>query len=159
MIVASWLPGWADSKASSALAVSTEAAEPELRTPPPRPRPARAWTRPPMRSLLAAADLAQNRGRLLDARRYLLDAVDRQPYNLTAWRRLMRLALTTADRRGAKAAGKRLLELDPIGTKGHAPARRPPRAVQRPRQRLRDRDRHAAQPGLPGAPAGGTPTP
>jgi len=68
-----------------------------------------------VRSLLAAADLAQNRGRLLDARRHLLDAVERQPYSVTAWRRLLNLTLDMADRPGARAAARRLLELDPIG--------------------------------------------
>ncbi len=115
VIVSAWLPQWADSKANSALAVTTNAKEPELRS-----KTAEAVTGSKLdptavSSLLAAADLAQNRGRLLDARRYLLQAVDRQPYSLTAWRRILLLALDTADRRGASAAAQRLLELDPIG--------------------------------------------
>jgi hypothetical protein len=115
VVVSSLLPAWADSKASSALAVSTRAREPELRAAAAEAELGARLDPTAVRSLLAAADLAQNRGRLLDARRYLLDAVGRQPYDVTSWRRLMRLALTTADRRGAKAAAQRLLELDPIG--------------------------------------------
>jgi len=115
VIVSAALPGWADSKTSAALAVTTQAAEPELQDAAAGAEAAARLDPTAVRPLLAAADLAQNRGRLLDARRYLLDAVDRQPYDVTAWRRLMRLALTTADRPGAKAASQRLLELDPIG--------------------------------------------
>jgi hypothetical protein len=100
VIVSALLPAWADSKATSALAVSTQAAEPELRD--------------------AAAE-AETGARLdptsvRDARRHLLDAVERQPYDVTAWKRLLNLALATADRRGALAAAERLLELDPLGT-------------------------------------------
>ncbi|MDX6718799.1 MAG: hypothetical protein QOJ63_1053 [Solirubrobacteraceae bacterium] len=115
VVVSSLLPAWADSKASSALAVSTRAGEPELRSAAAEAELGARLDPTAVRPLLAAADLAQNRGRLLDARRYLLDAVARQPYDVTSWRRLMRLALTTADRRGAQAAARRLLQLDPIG--------------------------------------------
>jgi O-antigen ligase len=115
VMVSALLPEWADSKASSALAISTTAREPELRDAAAKAEASARLDPTAIRSLLAAADLAQNRGRLLDARRYLLQAVDRQPYSVTAWRRLMNLALDTADRRGARAAARRLLELDPIG--------------------------------------------
>jgi hypothetical protein len=115
VIVSAWLPQWADSKATSALAISTNAKEPELRRASATAQTGSRLDPTAVRSLIAAADLAQNRGRLLDARRYLLQAVDRQPYNLTAWRRILLLALDTADRRGANAAAQRLLELDPIG--------------------------------------------
>ena len=109
------LPAWADSKATSSLAVTTQAREPELQHAAAEAEAGARLDPTAVASLLAAANLAQNRGRLLDARRYLLQAVERQPYSLTAWRRLMQLALLTADRRGAKAAAERLLELDPIG--------------------------------------------
>jgi O-antigen ligase len=115
VMVSALLPAWADSKASSALAISTTAREPELRAATAEAEASARLDPTAIRSLLAAADLAQNRGRLLDARRHLLEAVDRQPYSVTAWRRLMNLALDTADRRGARAAARRLLELDPIG--------------------------------------------
>ncbi|MDX6680695.1 MAG: hypothetical protein QOG94_734 [Solirubrobacteraceae bacterium] len=116
VMVSALLPAWADSEASSALAVSTTAREPELRDATAEAETSARLDPTAIRSLLAAADLAQNRGRLLDARRYLLRAVDRQPYSVTAWRRVMELALDMADRGGARAAARRLLELDPIGT-------------------------------------------
>ena len=109
------MPGLADSKATSALAVTTQADEAELQDAAATAEAGARLDPTAVASLLAAANLAQNRGRLVDARRYLLQAVDRQPYNVTAWRRLLALALDTADRRGAKAAAERLLELDPIG--------------------------------------------
>ena len=115
VIVSALLPAWADSKATSSLAVTTQAREPELQRAAAEAEAGARLDPTAVSSLLAAASLAQNRGRLLDARRYLLQAVDRQPYSLTAWRRLMQLALLTADRRGAKAAAERLLELDPLG--------------------------------------------
>jgi hypothetical protein len=115
VIVSALLPELADSKATSSLAVTTQAREPELQHAAAEAEAGARLDPTAIASLLAAADLAQNRGRLVDARRYLLQAVQRQPYSVTAWRRLMRLALTTADRRGAKAASERLLELDPIG--------------------------------------------
>jgi len=121
VMVSALLPSWADSKASSALAVTTGAGEGELRDAVAEAETGASLDPTAVRSLLAAADLAQNRGRLLEARRYLLDAVDRQPYSLIAWRRILRLALVTADRPGAKAAAERLLELDPIGTRGTLP--------------------------------------
>jgi hypothetical protein len=121
VMVSALLPAWADSKASGALAVNTQAGAGELQHAAAEAETGASLDPTAVRSLLAAADLAQNRGRLLDARRYLLDAVHRQPYSLIAWRRIMRLALVTADRRGAQAAAKRLLELDPIGTRETLP--------------------------------------
>jgi O-antigen ligase len=116
VIVSALLPAWADSQATAALAVSTHAREPELQAASAEADASARLDPTAVRSLLAAAALAQNRGRLLDARRYLLDAVDRQPYSVTSWQRLMKLSLTMADRPGARAAARRLLELDPIGT-------------------------------------------
>ena len=154
VIVSAWLPQWADSKANSALAISTDAKEPELRKASATAQTGSRLDPTAVRSLLAAADLAQNRGRLLDARRYLLQAVDRQPYNLTAWRRILLLALDTADRRGANAAAQRLLELDPIGIRdGTLSLAGPGDAVRRARRRLPDRDRHAAEPRVLDRPA------
>jgi hypothetical protein len=121
VVVSSLLPAWADSRASSALAVTTQAAEPELRNAAAEAELGARLDPTAVRSLLVAADLAQNRGRLLDARRFLLQAADRQPYDLGTWRRIMRLSLATADRPGARAAAQRLLELDPIGTRGTLP--------------------------------------
>jgi hypothetical protein len=115
VIVSALLPAWADSKATDALAVTTHAGEPELQNAAAEAEAGARLDPTAVSSLLAAADLAQNRGRLVDARRYLLQAADRQPYDATVWRRLLGLALDTADRPGARAAARRLLELDPIG--------------------------------------------
>jgi hypothetical protein len=115
VMVSSLLPEWADSKASSAVAVTTQAREPELQNAAAEADAGARLDPTSVRSLLVAADLAQNRGRLLDARRYLLRAVDRQPYDLTSWRRLLLLAETMQDRPGAAAAARRMLQLDPIG--------------------------------------------
>ncbi len=116
MIVSAGLPALADSKASSALVVSTDADEQELKAAVAEAELAARLDPTSVRPLLIAAALSQNRDRLVDARRYLLQAIDRQPYSAAAWERLLRLTLLTADRPGAQAAGKRLLELDPIGT-------------------------------------------
>ena len=105
----------ADEKASSAQAVSANAGAGELRHAAAQADLAARLDPTAIRPLLAASAIAQGRGRLFDARRFLLQAVDRQPYSSVAWQRLLQLALNTADRPGAKAAARRLLELDPIG--------------------------------------------
>jgi len=114
-IVSAGLPMLADSKASSALAVSTDASESELQAATAQADLAARLDPTAVRALLGAAAIEQGRGRLLDAKRYLLKAVKRQPYSSAAWERLLRLTLETADRPGAQAAGRRLLALDPIG--------------------------------------------
>jgi O-antigen ligase len=63
--------------------------------------------------LFAAAAIAQRRDRLLEQRRLLLDAVDRQPSSAGAWARLVVVAMALNDRAGAIAAANRALELDP----------------------------------------------
>jgi|GEM_PF-349748 len=116
MIVSAGLPMLADEKASAAQAVSTDAGAGELQDAAANADLAARLDPTAVRPLLAAAALAEGRDRLLHARRFLLDAADRQPYNSTVWYRLLELALKTADRRGARAAARRLLELDPIGS-------------------------------------------
>ena len=114
-IVSSGLPLLADARASSALAVTNDAGEDELENATARADLASRLDPTAVRALLAAAAIEQGRGRLLDAKRYLLKAVRRQPYSSAAWERLLRLTLLTADRPGAQAAGRRLLALDPLG--------------------------------------------
>jgi tetratricopeptide (TPR) repeat protein len=114
-IVSAALPLLADSKATAALAVTNDAGEGELENAAAQADLASRLDPTAVRSLLAAAAIEQGRGRLLDARRYLLKAVRRQPYSSAAWERLLRLTLETADRPGAQAAGRRLLTLDPLG--------------------------------------------
>ncbi len=116
LIVSAGLPMLADQKASDAQAVTANAGAAELEDAAAEADLAARLDPTAIRPLLAASAIAQGRDRLLDARRYLLDAVDRQPYSAVAWQRLLELALKTADRQGARAAARRLLELDPIGT-------------------------------------------
>ena len=116
LIVSAALPMLADQKASDAQAVTANAGAGELEDAAGEAELAARLDPTAVRPLLAASAIAQGRGRLLDARRYLLDAVDRQPYSAVAWQRLLELALKTADREGARAAARRLLELDPIGS-------------------------------------------
>jgi hypothetical protein len=116
VIVSAGLPMVADQKASSAQAVSTDAGAAELQDAAANADLAARLDPTAIRPLLASAALAEGRGRLLEARGFLVDAADRQPYSATVWFRLLELALKTADRRGAKAATQRLLELDPIGS-------------------------------------------
>jgi hypothetical protein len=116
VVVSAGLPMLADEKASAAQAVSTKARPSDLQDAAANADLARRLDPTAVRPLFAAAALAEGRGRLLDARRFLLDAADRQPYNATVWFRLLELALRTADRPGATAATRRLLELDPIGS-------------------------------------------
>ncbi|HSD78959.1 MAG TPA: hypothetical protein VLA98_16195, partial [Solirubrobacteraceae bacterium] len=61
----------------------------------------------------AAAAVAERRGRPLEARGELLEAVREQPDSAEAWARLATLALAMADRPGALAAARRALSLDP----------------------------------------------
>lgn len=124
VIVSAGLPMLADQKASAAQAVSTNAGPAELQDAAANADLAARLDPTAVRPLLAAAALAEGRGRLLDAQRFLVDAAERQPYNSVVWFRLLELALKTADRRGAKAATQRLLELDPIGSGARALAGR-----------------------------------
>jgi O-antigen ligase len=66
-----------------------------------------------VRPLFAAAAVAEGRGRVLEARGHLLDAVERQPWSVEAWTRLARIAIRLADREGAQRAAARALALDP----------------------------------------------
>ncbi len=116
VIVSAALPLVADDKASSAPAVTASAGPAELERAAAQADLAARLDPVAVRPLFAAAAIAEGRGRLLDARRYLLEAVDRQPYSTFAWQRLLQLALKTADRPGARAATRRLLELDPVGS-------------------------------------------
>jgi O-Antigen ligase len=66
-----------------------------------------------VRPLFVAASIAEGRGRLLDARRYLLQAARRQPQNAGVWFQLAGVALQLADRQGFASASLRALDLDP----------------------------------------------
>lgn len=66
-----------------------------------------------VRPLYVAATIAAARGRLLEARADLLEAVDRTPDDPQAWGRLALLALQLADHRGFALATRRQFALDP----------------------------------------------
>jgi len=113
-IVSAVLPAWSEHRADDALeAVAGERSEEQLERAAADAEVAADLDPLAVRPLFAAAAVAEARGRLLDARRYLLDAVERQPYSLEAWRRLTRVATALADRQGVQRASQRALELDP----------------------------------------------
>jgi hypothetical protein len=116
IVVSAGLPMLADQQASDAQAVSANAGPSELQSAAAEADLASRLDPTSVRPLLASAAIAEGRGRLLDSRGFLLDAVNRQPYSVVAWQRLLELALKTADRQGARAAASRLLELDPRGS-------------------------------------------
>jgi cytochrome c-type biogenesis protein CcmH/NrfG len=63
--------------------------------------------------LFVSSAIALGRGRILDARDFLLEAVRRQPDNPDAWSRLAGIAFQLVDRPGFERAATKLLELDP----------------------------------------------
>jgi len=77
-----------------------------------------------VRPLFVGAAIAQGRGRLIEARELLLDAVDRQPYSVDAWYRLSLIALALADFEGFRDAARRVVETDPASGTARGLARR-----------------------------------
>ena len=67
-----------------------------------------------MRPLLVASSIEVRRGRLVEARRRLLEAVGRQPENPEVWYRLALLSQQLADRDGFRTAIARFAQLDPV---------------------------------------------
>ena len=65
--------------------------------------------------LVAAADIAERRKRLEEARAYLLQAVRREPYDSDAWVNLIRAEFLRGDRAGTRRTSVEALALDPIG--------------------------------------------
>jgi len=108
------LPAWADGKASDAqvavragsdeVALSEAAAQADL---------AARLDPLALRPLLASSVIARRRGRLLESRQFLLEAVERQPDSAEAWLSLAGSAFALADRVGFERAALRALELDP----------------------------------------------
>jgi hypothetical protein len=108
------LPSWARSKSDGALTSVTHTDSPAAL--------ARAQSDADYASrldtlsvepLLAAASLAQRRGRTGQARRYLVDAVRRQGSSVPAWLALARFELDRGDLQNVRLALRRVLELDP----------------------------------------------
>jgi hypothetical protein len=109
------LPAWSQQRADAALRVASDptTSADELDAAAADARLSSKLDPPAIGPQFAAAAVAQRRGRLLEARGELLQAVREQPDSAAAWARLSTLALTMADRDGALAAARRALELDP----------------------------------------------
>jgi cytochrome c-type biogenesis protein CcmH/NrfG len=120
------LPAWSDARRRSAERVSADprATPQELESAAADARLAADLNPAAVAPLHASAALAVRRGRLLDARRDLLDAVRRQPDRSETWAQLTRVAFLLADRDGAQRAARRALELDPMSSERRALARR-----------------------------------
>ena len=108
------LPAVADHKADGALRAAQPGASPAtLHDAAARADLAARLDPLAVRPLFAGAAIAQRRGRELEVRRLLLDAVRREPSNAQAWLRLAIDALGLVDRTGAEAAARRALAFDP----------------------------------------------
>jgi hypothetical protein len=113
--VSAILPAWSQSKASGALALSATATAPsQLQRAAEQADVATGLDPLSDGPLLDAASIAQRRGRYLDERRYLLRAVQREPYDTVAWGRLSFFAQAVGDAAGAQHAAQRALALDPL---------------------------------------------
>jgi hypothetical protein len=67
-----------------------------------------------VRPLIVASSIEIRRGRLVEARKRLLEAVGRQPENPEVWYRLALLSQQLADRDGFRTAIARFAQLDPV---------------------------------------------
>lgn len=109
-------PAWSRSLANDARVGSGEAARPEQRADAAADAELAARVDPlAVEPLLAGAIVAGSRQRLVDAKALLIEAVERQPYSVRAWRDLARLSVFLADRDTYMRAAQRVLELDPAG--------------------------------------------
>jgi hypothetical protein len=109
------LPAWSQSKARGALDLAAAHNDPASLARAADQADLAARLNPlATEPLIDAATIAANRGLPGQARHYLLEAVDRAPYDASSWDRLALLALQTGDRAGARRAALRALSLDPI---------------------------------------------
>lgn len=114
VIASAVLPSWSSSKARGAQAsISDDASEDAVRRAAADAALAARLDPLAVRPLYVEAAIAQRRGRLLDARKFLLEAVDREPYDAEAWAKLASVAVLLADRPGFDRAARRALRLDP----------------------------------------------
>ena len=108
------LPAWSDAKADDALQATRAGSDDERLADAAADAELAARLDPlSVRPLFAAAAVAERRGRLLEARGHLIEAVERQPYSREAWQRLTRVAVQLADREGVGRAAQRTVALDP----------------------------------------------
>jgi O-antigen ligase len=118
------LPAWSDAKTNDAATAVSAGTPAELERAAADAELAAKLDPLAVRPLFVAAAIDQGRGRLLDARRHLLEAVNRQPNNPDGWIRLAGLALQLADREGLREAALKALALDPTNGFVAALARR-----------------------------------
>jgi hypothetical protein len=113
--VSAAVPAWSDAKASAAQEAAGRPGASPARVEQAQADALVAADLDPtaVRPLFVAAAIAEGRGRLVDARRYLLQAVDRQPSSSVAWLKLAQIAFELVDRRGTQSAARRALALDP----------------------------------------------
>lgn len=117
------LPSWADGKAQGAqVSLRPDATDAELAAAAAEADLAARLDPLALRPLLASATIARRRGRLLEARGFLLEAVDRQPASSEAWLNLAATAYLLADRAGFERAAQRALELDPRSSRARGVA-------------------------------------
>ncbi len=117
------LPSWADGKASDAqVAVRAGSDEAALLEAAAASDLAARLDPLALRPLLASAAIARRRGRPLEARAFLLEAVERQPDSAEAWLNLAATAFLLADRVGFERAALRALELDPRSPRARSAA-------------------------------------
>lgn len=112
--VSALLPAWAEEKSSSAqVAVQADSDPAQLQDAAAQAELAARLDPVSIQPLLASAAIARRRGRPLEARRFLLDAVERQPDSVSAWLNLAAASFALADRAGFERAALRALALDP----------------------------------------------
>ncbi len=108
------LPAWAEEKSSRAqVAVQSSSDTEQLRDAAAEADLAARLDPVSIKPLLASAAIARRRERPLEARDFLLEAVDRQPESVSAWLNLAAASFALADRAGFERAALRALALDP----------------------------------------------
>lgn len=113
--VSAILPAWAHGKAQASLVTAADALTPrQLQHAAQQAELAARLDPLSDEGPLDAATIAQRRGRVPEELRYLLQAEQREPYDVQAWSRLWFFALVAQDNAGANRAAQRALALDPL---------------------------------------------
>ena len=112
--VSAILPSWARSKTDAALdSVSRTRSDARLEHAQAQALLASRLDTLAVEPLLAASALAERRGRMGQAREYLVDALRRQPSSVQAWLNVARFELDRGDLVNVRLALRRVLDLDP----------------------------------------------